>query len=187
MITLGIDEAGRGSWAGPLVVGAAILSHPVEGLKDSKLLTKIQRQKLYKQIIESSDYGIGWVMPKDIDNLGLTKSTELAIRRALAQIKSHYDEIIIDGSINFIKDNPKARAVVKADNLFPAVSAASILAKVSRDEYMYKISKKYSNYGFEKHVGYGTSLHKLSIIKHGVCEHHRLSYKPIQGAISSAN
>lgn len=181
MITVGIDEVGRGCWAGPLVAGAVIFDRPMRGLRDSKVLTKLQREKCALRIRKSAlAYGLGWVMPVEIDEVGLTAATALAMRRALDRLNAQYDEVIIDGIINFLKDEPKARAVVKADALVPVVSAASIIAKVARDNYMAEIATQYPDYGFEQHVGYGTRLHIERLKLHGVSDLHRRSYKPIQ-------
>lgn len=178
---MGVDEVGRGCWAGPLVVGAVLLKRPIPGLKDSKQLTKKQRKTLAAIIHEKATAcGLGWVTPVEIDELGLTAATALAMRRALEQIKAEYDEIIIDGIINFLSDNPKAKAIPKADNTVPVVSAASIIAKVARDEYMTKVAAKHPHYGFEAHVGYGTALHLKKLKLHGICELHRRSFKPIK-------
>lgn len=181
MITVGIDEVGRGCWAGPLVAGAAILRSPIDGLRDSKKLTKLRREKLTKIILEQATVGLGWVWPAEIDKLGLTESVRLAMRRALEQIQTSYDEIIIDGSYNFFPDNPRAKAVVKADDSVPAVSAASIVAKVARDNYMAtEAHARFPGYEFGKHVGYGTALHIAKLKELGICELHRQSYKPIK-------
>ena len=184
MITVGIDEVGRGCWAGPLVAGAVILGKPIDGLKDSKKLSKIRRQKLSDEIKEKAEaIGLGWVQPTEIDEIGLTEAVKLAMRRALDEIKIKYDEIIIDGNINFFSDNPKAKAVIKADDTVSAVSAASIVAKVARDDHMREAAKKYPDYGFESHVGYGTALHIERLKLHGVSDLHRLSYKPVAALI----
>ncbi|HET8991610.1 MAG TPA: ribonuclease HII [Candidatus Saccharimonadales bacterium] len=178
MITLGIDEVGRGCLAGPLVVGAVVLTQPIKGLKDSKLLSKVQRQRLVPEIkLLSEGYALGWVSASEIDNLGLTKATELAIERALVEIKVDYDEIVIDGNYNFLKDNPKSRSLIKADNLVPAVSAASVLAKCARDQYMREQARIFPEYGFDKHVGYGTAYHieKLQLL--GLSSLHRRTFK----------
>jgi ribonuclease HII len=180
MVILGIDEVGRGCLAGPMVLGAVILDVPISGLKDSKLLSKTTRKRLEAEIkLMATAYGLGWVSAKEIDDLGLTRATTLAINRAIEQIDADYDQIIIDGSVNFLPDNPKAITMIKADNLVPAASAASILAKCARDEYMAEVSKTYPHYGFDKHVGYGTKQHLDSLKAHGACELHRLSFKPL--------
>jgi len=184
MITVGIDEVGRGCWAGPLVAGAVILDKPIDGLKDSKKLSKKQRQKLAAEIqIQALSIGLGWIQPAEIDELGLSAAVELAMRRALEQITAPYDEIIIDGNFNFLRDKPKARAFIKADDTVPAVSAASIVAKVARDNYMTGIAQRYPDYGFSSHVGYGTALHLERLKLHGVCDLHRRSFKPIQAVL----
>jgi ribonuclease HII len=183
MLVVGIDEVGRGCWAGPLVAGAVILDveKPMRGLRDSKELDKLQRRKLAARIYKKALVcGLGWVTPVEIDELGMTGATSLAMRRAVDQLARDYDEIIIDGIVNYLKDDPRAKAVVKADSSVPVVSAASIIAKVARDEYMVKVSADYPDYGFDRHVGYGTSLHQERLRLHGVSSLHRRSFKPIR-------
>jgi len=182
---VGIDEVGRGCWAGPVVAGAVLLDEPIIGLKDSKLLTKARREAFASLIHEKAvAVGVGWVSPADVDKLGLTVAVALAMRRALAKVTGDYDEIIIDGSYNFLPGNPKVTTLVKADSLVPAVSAASIIAKVARDKYMAEAGKTYPQYQFEKHVGYGTALHHEMLKRHGVCALHRLSYKPVKELVT---
>ncbi|MGZ6005497.1 MAG: ribonuclease HII [Candidatus Saccharimonadales bacterium] len=184
MVTVGIDEVGRGCWAGPVVAGAVILKEPIEGLKDSKLLSKKQREALSDVIIQNSlAYGIGWVEPAELDEIGLTAAVGLAMQRALEQIEVAYDEIIVDGNYNYFKHNPRARAVIKADATVPAVSAASIIAKVARDNYMAEMAERYHGYGFEQHVGYGTALHLERLKLYGVSDLHRKSFKPIRSLL----
>jgi ribonuclease HII len=181
MVIVGVDEVGRGCWAGPLVVGAVVLRSSINGLKDSKKLSPARREQL-SQIIndQALAIGLGWVDAAEIDRLGLTLSTRLASIRALQQINIKFDEIIIDGNVNFLSDNPRAKAVVKADNKIPAVSAASIVAKVARDKFMSTAALSFPGYGFETHVGYGTAHHIAALKRYGICVLHRRSYKPIQ-------
>jgi ribonuclease HII len=180
MVTVGIDEVGRGCWAGPLVAGAVILEQPITGVKDSKQLSKQSRERLTAAIKASAQaIGLGWVSAAEIDALGLTAAVSLAMQRAVDEININYDEIIIDGNLNFLINNPKARAVIKADASIPAVSAASIVAKVARDQYMTEMRTKYPDYGFEQHVGYGTALHLERLKLHGVSDLHRRSFKPV--------
>jgi ribonuclease HII len=189
MIIVGIDEVGRGCWAGPLVAGAVILAEPISigGLKDSKKLSKKQRERLAAEIeAKALAIGLGWVWPADIDAAGLTRAVQQAMAEALTAIKIPYDEVIIDGNINYLSEVPAARAVIKADDSVPSASAASIVAKVARDNYMAKMAAKFPLYGFEKHVGYGTAAHLAALQTHGVCELHRKSYKPIQAIIQRA-
>jgi ribonuclease HII len=186
MLIVGIDEVGRGCWAGPLVAGAVILRAPIIGLKDSKKLTKVQREKLTSEInVKAASVGLGWVTPAEIDKVGLTQAVRLAMQRALAEITIDFDEIIIDGNYNFLVDDPRAKAVVKADDSVPAVSAASIVAKVARDQWMAEAALTFPNYGFDRHVGYGTKLHLDMLQAHGICALHRLSYKPVTRFINS--
>lgn len=189
MVTVGIDEVGRGCWAGPLVAGAVILREPIDGLKDSKKLNKKQREEFDSKIrYQAAAVGYGWVYPAQIDEIGLTRAVQLAMQLALddatASFEGKVDEIIIDGNLNFFPENPKAKAVIKADDSVPAVSAASIVAKVARDNYMAEIAAKFPDYGFDGHVGYGTSLHLERLKIHGVSSLHRRSFKPIQALIS---
>lgn len=180
---VGVDEVGRGCWAGPLVAGAVLLATPIEGLKDSKKLSKKQRERLDAEIRATAAYGLGWVTPAEIDKIGLTAAVRLAMQRAVAEIQVPYSEIIIDGNLNFLSDNPKSTCLVKADDSIPAVSAASIIAKVARDNYMAELGLRYPGYGFEKHVGYGTALHRAALTELGVHEVHRRSFAPIKALV----
>lgn len=187
-MVLGLDEVGRGCWAGPLVAGAVILKHPIVGVKDSKLLTRLQREKLDKTIRKKAlAIGLGWVQPTEIDQLGITGSVREAMRRALAQISLDFDAMIIDGIFNFFPEEPRAQTLAKADRLIPAVSAASIIAKVARDQFMRDIAREYPQYGFERHVGYGTAAHVTALRQYGICNLHRRSYKPIQEILEFAS
>jgi ribonuclease HII len=181
---LGIDEVGRGPWAGPLVVGAVVLGGiTIDGLTDSKKLTKKKRELLDPIIREkSAGYGIGWVSAAEIDRIGLSEALKLATKRAVEQVKVSYHEIIIDGTINFLADTSKGNYVTtmpKADLLVPSVSAASIIAKVARDNYMAQQDVIYEGYKFASHVGYGTAAHVAAIAKNGVTPLHRLSFAPL--------
>lgn len=189
MVTVGIDEVGRGCWAGPLVACAVILDKPISGLKDSKRLSKKQRQRLSDQVhTEALAIGLGWIWPAEIDVLGISLSVRKAMQQALQAIAIPYDEVIIDGNINYLSEIPEARALIKADDIVPAASAASIIAKVARDTYMEtEAAVKYPLYGFEKHVGYGTAFHIAMLAEHGVSPLHRKSYKPIQKLVVLSN
>lgn len=185
MITVGIDEVGRGCWAGPLVAGAVILHEDISGLCDSKKLTKSQREVFDATIRGSSALiGLGWVLPEEIDTIGLSASVALAMQRALDELPDAYDEIIIDGNVNYLAENARTRTLIRADDIIPAVSAASIVAKVARDQWMAtEATRLYPDYEFEKHVGYGTKQHIELLKLHGVTPIHRKSYKPIKALL----
>ncbi len=179
---VGIDEVGRGAWAGPLVVGAVLLGGvEIAGLTDSKKLTKKQREALDIEIRQKAlGVGLGWVSAKEIDRIGLSQALKLASRRAVAHIRHEYREIIIDGTVRLL-DDPRVTLMKKADLLVPSVSAASIVAKVARDNYMRHVDGVFPGYKFTGHVGYGTAAHRAAIGELGVTPLHRLSFAPLQG------
>lgn len=174
---IGIDEVGRGAWAGPLLVCAARLHQPILGLKDSKLLSAKKRQNLADQIVKIADIGYGWVTACELDGIGLAEALRLATERALIAIRPRpNEEIIIDGTINFAPQFG-AKTLIKADQTVPAVSAASIVAKVARDAHMTTLDSTYPAYGFVAHKGYGTAAHLKAISINGLCDEHRKSFK----------
>lgn len=180
---IGIDEVGRGCWAGPLLVVAARSKADLPaGLTDSKALTAIRREALVELIVDSCDVGEGWVEPAEIDELGLTAAMRLGVERALLALEALPDDsIIMDGHINYCADQfVKVECVIKADALHPIVSAASIYAKVIRDAYMAKVAQDYPGYGFDRHVGYGTKAHQDALAAKGPSVIHRMSYKPVK-------
>ncbi len=185
MVTVGVDEVGRGCWAGPVVAGAVILNEPIPGLKDSKKLSKKQRDSLVIEIESRAEaFGLGWVHAEEVDAVGLTQAVRLAMQRAVKAILVPYEEIIIDGNTNYLAESNKARALIKADDLIPSVSAASIIAKVARDTWMAtEAHKLFPEYEFGTHVGYGTKRHSTLLELHGVSPLHRRSYKPIQALL----
>ena len=194
MAILGIDEVGRGPLAGPLVVGAVILPEEkpewVGELKDSKKLSVKKRELLNEIILEKAlAVGLGFVPAGEIDEVGISEALKLATRRAVEEVqKCHvaFSQIVIDGKVNFLVGTRLEKYVstlVKADDLIKEVSAASIVAKVARDRYMYELAEKFPEYGFEKHVGYGTAAHITAINKYGVCEEHRLSFEPCKSLV----
>lgn len=181
---LGIDEVGRGPWAGPLVVGAVVLGEcTIEGLADSKKLSRKKREQLAPLIQQqAAAWALGWVSAQELDDIGMSAALKLAARRAVEHIQVPYHEIIIDGTINLLADTSKGDYVTtlkKADQLIAGVSAASIVAKVARDNYMIEQDAVYPGYGFQNHVGYGTAEHRAAIAKLGVTPLHRLSFAPL--------
>ena len=188
---IGIDEVGRGPWAGPLVVGAVILDGvEIDGLNDSKKLTKKRREALDMIIRDQAmAWALGWVSAHELDEVGMSQALRLATRRAVEQIQAQcrekslaVDQIIIDGTVNFLADTALEKYVTvmaKADGLVPSVSAASIIAKVARDAYMSEQGQVYPGYGFASHSGYGTAKHRAAIERLGVTPLHRLSFAPL--------
>lgn len=182
---LGIDEVGRGPWAGPLVVGAVVLGETViEGLADSKVLSKAKRKRLANEVYSKAQaVGLGWVTAHEIDEIGLSAALRVATVRAVEKVTVPYHEIIIDGTINFLEATNKGKYVTtlaKADALIASVSAASIVAKVARDAYMATQDEIYQGYGFGSHAGYGTAKHRAAIEELGVTPLHRLSFAPLK-------
>lgn len=169
----GIDEAGRGCVAGPLVVAGVILNEPISGLNDSKVLSEKQRETLFPIIQAKSNYKIIFCDNEMVDSQGLSS----CLKYAIETIKKHFEghDILMDGNCSFGVQG--IATLVKADASVPEVSAASILAKVSRDRYMYDISPQYPQYEFEKHKGYGSALHVKKIKEFGYCDIHRKSFK----------
>lgn len=180
---IGIDEVGRGSWAGPLlVVAARCISKLPDGLTDSKQLSRKQRQSLLPFIISSCTLGEGWVSAVEIDRVGLASAMRLGVQRALENLHADYDDpIIMDGPVNYCPDNfSEVTCIIGADASQPIVSAASIYAKELRDAYMAAQDKKFPGYGFAQNVGYGTKVHLAALQNLGICQLHRVSYKPIK-------
>lgn len=181
---VGIDEVGRGCWAGPLVVGAVMLQQDIPGLADSKQLSARRRAVLHSQIIQHAQVGLGWVSAQEIDNLGLAASLRLAARRAFVQLAARdASQIIIDGTVNLLPGDSRVQLQKQADASVPCVSAASIVAKVERDAFMHAQSRIFPDYGFEHHVGYGTKRHRHALEVHGVTSLHRRSFRPVQSLV----
>lgn len=191
-LVLGIDEVGRGCWAGPLVAGAVVLGVPLAGLRDSKKLSARKRAELATVVHATArGVGLGWVTPKELDAIGMTAAVRLAMVRAVEQVAAAYDHIIIDGTINYLQDHAVTAGLpiatmVRADDAVPAVSAASIVAKVARDTYMQNVAADFPLYGFDTHVGYGTARHLVALQTYGACALHRRSFKPVQRVIGGA-
>lgn len=179
---IGIDEVGRGAWAGPLLVGAVALgSTEIVGLTDSKKLTKKRREVLAHELKRSSArVGLGWVSAREIDRIGMSEALKLASRRALQRIDGDdIEQIIIDGTVRLI-DDPRVTTLKQADLIVPAVSAASIAAKVARDAYMAQMDIALPGYSFSSHVGYGTAAHQSALTDIGPSPIHRMSFAPLK-------
>jgi ribonuclease HII len=177
----GLDEAGKGAWAGPVVAAAVILPEKVQlpKLNDSKLLTAPLREELYQLITDQAvSYGIGIRRAYEVDEIGLGEAHRQAMRDAVAQLSVSADILLVDGK-GIKQLGVETVCVVKGDQRVRCIAAASILAKVTRDRLMAELGEKHPDYGFAAHKGYGTKKHEEAIAKHGPCDIHRLSYTPV--------
>jgi ribonuclease HII len=185
----GVDEAGRGAWAGPLVAAAVVLPEPASldvdrlaGVRDSKLLTHAQRDALFDVVLDSAvDTGVGWSNADEVDLLGLTAANELAMVRAVRALGIAPDHLLVDAFRLRSVDLPQ-RAIIHGDRICLSIAAASIVAKVFRDRWLASLGASYPVYGFEQHRGYGVAQHRKAIGEHGACGLHRLSYAPLRNA-----
>lgn len=186
----GVDEAGRGPLAGAVVAGAVVLDpeNPIAGLKDSKKLSAARRAFLYEQIqLKAKAWGIGEASPAEIDQINILQATMLAMRRAIEDLAIRLggwpDKALIDG--NRCPELPiAAEAIVKGDTKEPAISAASILAKVTRDRQMMTLHEQYPEYGFAQHMGYPTEAHLAALQAYGACNEHRRSFSPVRNVLA---
>ena len=187
----GVDEAGRGPLVGAVVAGAVVLdpNNPIEGLKDSKKLTAARREYLYEQIMEKAKaWGVGEASPLEIDQINILQATMLAMRRAIEDLANRLgawpDKALIDG--NRCPELPiAAEAIVKGDAKEPAISAASIVAKVTRDRQMMSLHERHPEYGFAQHMGYPTEAHFAALKQYGACDQHRRSFSPVRKVLES--
>lgn len=177
----GVDEAGRGPLAGPLVVAACILPSylRIPGINDSKQLSSKKREALYKQIVKSAvAYKIVFISEEEVDSLNIYQATKKGMLEAIEGLKQKPDYILIDAMpLNELKE--PHLSLVHGDAKSASIAAASILAKVTRDEYMEKMDVKYPNYGFKRHKGYGTKAHFEALEKYGPCPIHRKTFAPV--------
>ncbi len=176
----GVDEAGRGPLAGPVVAAAVIMTdgYKNELINDSKQLTAMQREQLFVEIKNSAlSYAVGVITPSKIDEMGILNATKLAMRQAINKLDPTPDFILTDAVPVNIMDTPQM-PIIKGDEKVFSIAAASIIAKVHRDHLMMKYDKKYPNYSFANHMGYGTEVHLSAIKKHGACPIHRKSFSP---------
>lgn len=177
----GVDEAGRGPLAGPVVAAAVILDelNPIEGLADSKKLTAARRERLYDEIrAKALCCAIAQASVEEIDALNILQATLLAMRRAVEGLRLKPSKVLVDGN-QLPRLSVLAEAVVRGDALVPAISAASILAKVHRDHWCLDYDREFPQYGFAAHKGYGTAVHLAALRAHGACPQHRRSFAPV--------
>jgi ribonuclease HII len=184
-VVCGVDEAGRGPWAGPVAVAAVILdpARPIEGLNDSKKLTGPQRERLYAEICRHSHVSVVFASSTRIDVMNIRAATLWAMREAVSALAVPPDHVLIDG-----RDVPPGltcpgEAVIKGDARSQSIAAASIVAKVSRDRLMQRIGATFPGYGFERHMGYGVPEHAAALQRYGATPLHRRSFKPIADVI----
>lgn len=182
----GVDEAGRGPWAGPVCGGAVILdpNRPIQGLADSKKLSSGRREALAQDIeTHALAHGLGWASAAEIDALNIRQATHLAMRRAIEAMGIAPEFALVDGN-DLPADLPcPGRTVIKGDQIEPCISAASILAKTARDAQMIAADARFPGYGFADHKGYGTAAHTLALKELGPCELHRHSFAPVAKAL----
>ena len=180
IIICGIDEAGRGPWAGPVVASVVVLDpqNTPSGLNDSKKLNEVKREALFDPIMRSSHVGIGIVSAKEIDDINILQATFLAMQRAFDQLEVKPDLALIDGNKS-PKLMCKTQTIIGGDAKSLSIAAASIIAKVTRDRIMHQLDLTHPHYGFARHKGYGTQVHAAALAKHGPCAEHRKSFKPI--------
>ncbi len=180
-LVAGVDEAGRGPLAGPVVAAAVILDElkPIAGLNDSKKLTERRREKLYDEILAKAlCCSIAEATVQEIDSLNILQATLLAMRRAVDGLRLKPVKVLVDGNRLPVLD-VRAEAIVQGDALVPAISAASILAKVHRDRLCAQLHAQYPVYGFDRHKGYGTAVHLQALAEHGPSPSHRMSFAPV--------
>lgn len=174
-IIAGIDEAGRGPWAGPVIAACVILNKNIPGLTDSKKITAAKREKLFFEITANNIYSIAEASVEEIDQLNILNATKLAISRAISNLPEQADHYLIDGNMKFTNFS-NYTSIVKGDLKEPSISAASIIAKVHRDNLMLQLDEHYPEYNLASNKGYGTKAHIEAVKKHGLTAIHRKSF-----------
>ncbi|MBT9506516.1 ribonuclease HII [Rhodoferax sp.] len=186
-LTAGVDEAGRGPLAGPVVAAAVILDdlRPIKGLADSKKLTELRREKLFDEIrAKALCCSIAEASVEEIEKLNILQATLLAMRRAVEGLRLKPQLVLVDGNRLPVLAM-QAEAIVQGDALVPAISAASILAKVHRDRWCAEYDQQFPQYGFAKHKGYGTAAHLAALREHGACPQHRKTFRPVTDVLGA--
>tara|TARA_X000000368_G_C23012592_1_gene704215 strand:- start:356 stop:901 length:546 start_codon:yes stop_codon:yes gene_type:complete len=177
-LVAGVDEVGRGCLAGPVIAAAVILRKNIPGLKDSKKLSKKKREELSVIIMQNSYFSFGSSSPKEIDEINILQASLLAMKRAILNLSVEPGKILIDG-IHKPDLNTDTQTIISGDSYIDEISAASIIAKVYRDNLMMQFDKEYPNFYFSSHMGYGTKMHKAAIKKYGITPIHRKSFKGV--------
>lgn len=182
-LVAGVDEAGRGPLAGPVVAAAVVLDdeRPIAGLADSKVLTALRRERLHDEIrAKALCVSVGEASVDEIDAINILQATMLAMQRAVAGLRLKPSKVLVDGN-RLPRLDVRAEAIVRGDATVPAISAASIIAKVHRDRWCLEADGRWPAYGFAQHKGYGTAVHLAALRAHGPCEVHRRSFAPVAG------
>ena len=177
-LVAGVDEVGRGCLAGPVIAAAVILRNNIPGLKDSKKLSKKKREELSLIIMKNSYFSFGSSSPKEIDEINILQASLLAMKRAILKLSVEPGKILIDG-IHKPDLNTDTQTIISGDSYIDEISAASIIAKVYRDNLMTQFDKEYPNFYFSSHMGYGTKMHKVAIKKYGITPIHRKTFKGV--------
>ena len=192
-IIAGVDEAGRGPLAGPVVAAAVVLAQGtvIEDLADSKLVEATDRERLCEEIVRrAAAWGVGWSDPAEIDAVNILQATMLAMRRALAALRVPPERVLVDGNrlpdLEFFSQRLVGESIIGGDATVPAISAASILAKVTRDDMMRRYDAAFPGYGFAQHKGYGTKRHLRALQRHGPCVQHRQSFRPVREVLPAS-
>ncbi|HNZ70394.1 MAG TPA: ribonuclease HII [Candidatus Dojkabacteria bacterium] len=194
-LILGLDEAGRGPWAGPVSVGGVLITDEkqiIDGVGDSKTLSHLKREDLYERIINSGcKYSFSLIQSQIIDKIGIHHAIHEAMINVISDIEKSINDkvsyLLIDGANVLEIEGYQQERINKGDALHYSISAGSIIAKVARDRFMYEQAKLYPQYQFEKHVGYGTKIHYEALCKYGPCPLHRFSFKPIKAIVEQEN
>lgn len=184
-LIVGIDEVGRGPLAGPVYAAAVCLKKPIIGLNDSKKLSSKIREKLFVEIQENAFIGIGLASVEEIDKINILQASLLAMQRAYLALEINADLVLIDGNKAPKISANEIQTIIGGDAKIPSISAASIIAKVTRDRLMNDLSRKFPYYLWDKNAGYGTKAHLDAIEKYGICQHHRKTFAPIKNILKS--
>ena len=177
-LVAGVDEVGRGCLAGPVIAAAVILTNNIPGLKDSKKLSKKKREELSLKIMKNSYFSFGSSSPKEIDEINILQASLLAMKRAILNLSVEPGKILIDG-IHKPDLNTDTQTIISGDSYIDEISAASIIAKVYRDNLMMQFDKEYPNFFFSSHMGYGTKMHKAALKKYGITPIHRKTFRGV--------
>jgi ribonuclease HII len=185
-IIVGVDEAGRGPLAGPVVAAAVVVdqNNIIKGIRDSKKMSKIQREDIYHHITSNYLWSVGIVGSSEIDEINILQATMKACRTAVEALEIAADTVLVDGNMKF--GDQRFISIIKGDDKSVSIAAASIIAKVTRDRLMYDLSNEFPEYKWRQNLGYGTKEHMEAIIKHGQSVHHRKSFK-VKGMLTPAS